>query len=166
MPIDSLIFQEQFARFDRRVFYNSKPHQHFVSFREGFPDEIESYKTTLRIIARDRLAFDTWAAKEIGSGKILECVINAIEIHKGQNVPRNNLVAWQARYRPGDVTHRALLDALTDRSTRRQVERWCFEFFRNHAEPGEAFRSFVDLVGRRYDLVAYLFFLSVCPRTS
>jgi hypothetical protein len=159
MPLDPLIFRRQFVRFERRVLHNSEPNEPFVSFREGFPDDVESYKIRLRTIARDRLGFDRWLPADVGSGKILELVINAIEIRKGQSAPRNNLVAWQARYGPEDVAHRALLNARTDRSSKREFETWFFEFFRRHLKPNDAFESFIDIAGRRYDLVAYLFFL-------
>jgi hypothetical protein len=106
----------------------------------------------------------------VGTGRILDKVVDAIEISDRPDVPRNNLVAWQARYGPQSQSHRALLAARGDR--RRGLERWCVDFFRQQSVDGDAFEAFVDMAGPRYDLVAYLFYLKdadrfmpIAPRT-
>jgi hypothetical protein len=157
MALDTLIFQHQFDLFDRQIFRETG--RRFVSFQEGLPYEWESYKEALRTIARDRLGFGRWRSNDIGSGIILNHVIDAIEVAKRQDVPRNNLVAWQPRHGPQNQPHRELLKARGDRPGRERIERWCFQFFRGDLQSQTAFEQFVALAGGRYDLVAYLFFL-------
>jgi hypothetical protein len=158
--LDQSLFKQQFACFDARVVFHSDGNEHFSSFREGFPDQLESYKVLVRNIARDRLGFNEWRSSDIGTGKILRRVIDAIEIKNGPDIPRNNLVAWQVRYGPERQPHRALLGAVGgSRSTKTAIERWFFDFFRHKSVPNGAFAAFRNLVGRDYDLVAYIFFL-------
>jgi hypothetical protein len=158
--LDRALFKQQFANFDARVAYHSEGNEHFASFRDGFPDQLESYKGQLRTVARDRLGFDQWRPSDIGSGRILRRVIDAIEIKGGPDNPRNNLVAWQVRYGPERQPHRVLLDAVGGgRSTKTAIERWFFNFFCHKSVPDGAFDTFVDLVGGKYDLIAYIFFL-------
>src|SRR5258705_7155342 len=126
MPLDFVTFQQQFIRFEARILHNSGTP--FVSFHEGLPAKWESYKVPLRAIARDRLGFGQWRSTDVGTGRILERIIEAIEISDRPDVPRNNLVAWQARYGPQSQSHRALLAARGDRSARRGLERWCVDF--------------------------------------
>ena len=52
----------------------------------------ESYKPKIYCDGRDALAFEKWKKSAIGSGKIAQAVVKAIEM------PKNNLVRWQARY--------------------------------------------------------------------
>jgi hypothetical protein len=163
--LDRSLFNEQFARFDARVVFNSDGNEHFSSFHEGFPDQLESYKVLVRNIARDRLSFNQWRSSDIGSGRILRRVIDAIEIKKGPDTLGNNLVAWPASHGPSRQPHRVLLDAVDGkRSTKAAIERWFFDFFRHKSVPDGAFEAFVDLVGRNYDLVAYIFYLKDANR--
>src|SRR5262245_17957904 len=105
MPLDFVPFQQQFIRFEARIHHNSgRP---FVSFHQGLPAKWDTYKVPLRAIARDRLGFDQWRSTDVGTGRILEKIIEAIEISDRPDVPRNNLVAWKARYGPQSQSHRA-----------------------------------------------------------
>jgi hypothetical protein len=162
MPLDLVTFQQQFIRFEVRILHNSDTA--FVSFHEGLPATWESYKVPLRTIARDRLGFGQWCSTDVGTGRILERVIEAIEISDRPDVPRNNLVAWQARYGPQSQSHRALLAVRGDRSARRRLEQWCVDFFQGRSPDADAFEAFVGMAGQRYDLVAYLFFLKDSDR--
>lgn len=164
MDLSAITFHRQFLRFSEQVQRHSG--QPFVSFHEGLPWEWERYKQDVRDEARHLLRSSTWRRADVGRGRILQRVINAIEIK------RNNLVDWPNRYGHRRRSHRALLDAKADASARRTFERWFLGFFKGGLEEGDAFEGFRKLAGNRYDLVAYMFFLKdwtrfmpIAPRT-
>ena len=170
MSLNPLIFQQRFEHFSTEIFRASGVE--FVSFNEGLPAEWEGYKVPLRAIARDRLGFTRWQVSDVGKGTILANVVSAIEIADGPDVERNNLVAWKPRWGPKQQSHRVLLEGQSDRAACRRFERWCFDFFRGQSSDAEAFDAFIAMAGKRYDLVAYLFYLKnseyfmpIAPRT-
>jgi hypothetical protein len=91
MSLDLHQFAAQLERFRTLVAYNSGGRP-FVSFQEGLPAAWESYKPRVRDQALRALDLPSWSEARIGSGKILEACIEAIELHE------NNLVFWQNRY--------------------------------------------------------------------
>lgn len=120
LKLSALTFQAQFERFKTALLGNSG--EAFRSFREGLPLEWEGYKEHVRTRARGLLKFSQWKEKEIGTGRILDRVIAAIEINEGTN-RRNNLVAWLPRFGPKSVSHWVLKEARRDRAKRSQLER-------------------------------------------
>ena len=105
------------------------------------------------------MSVDKWKQADVGKGRILDKVIGAIEIQKTAPNLRNNLVAWQNRFGHKNRSHRAILDANADNALGRTFEQWFFDFFKDSSTDEEAFESFRKLVGNRYDLIAYMFFL-------
>lgn len=156
MILSRLTFERQLSRFATLVRDNSG--NDFRSFAHGLPAEWEDYKGAVRGEALRLLDTPKWREASIGSGVILKRVVKAIEID-GPGGLRNNLVAWQNRYGHKGRSHRALLDATTDVATRRELEAWLYEFFRDLLPAPDAFESLRKLAGDRYDLIAYLFFL-------
>ncbi len=157
MQISPLMFNQQFSRFDKIIRLSSE--RGFISFREGWPAKEEGYKEDLRKEALYRLNTPSWKRSEIGKGWILERVISAIEINEPRRHIKNNLVDWPNQYGPKRRSHRALLDAKSDRAAKRDVEKWFFDFFKTSKSDEKAFETFRGLAGNRYDIVAYLFFL-------
>lgn len=158
MSLSALTFQAQFSRFEKQVRQNSGGDS-FTSFLDGLPAEWEDYKQDVRVEALRRLNLPAWKKAEVGKGRILKRVIEAIEIYDPKRDLRNNLVAWQNRYGHKAKSHRALLDARADAGARRDFEQWAFDFFHDRSAQDQAFERFRQLAGDRYDLVAYLFFL-------
>ncbi len=158
MSLSALTFQAQFSRFEKQVRQNSGGDS-FTSFLDGLPAEWEDYKQDVRVEALRRLNVPAWKKAEVGKGRILKRVIEAIEIYDPKRDLRNNLVAWQNRYGHKAKSHRALLDARADAGARRDFEQWAFDFFNDRSAHGQAFERFRQLAGDRYDLAAYLFFL-------
>lgn len=158
MRLSALTFHRQFSRFDEKVRLNSDG-QPFTSFQEGLPADWEEYKEEVRSEALRRLSFGKWKPADVGKGQILDKVIEAIEIQEPGPYLRNNLVDWQNRFGHKKRSHRAILDARADRSVGRSFEQWFFDFFKGGSTDGEAFEGFRKLVGNRYDLIAYMFFL-------
>ncbi len=134
----------------------------FTSFREGLPRQWEAYKTIVRHNAITRLEATAWNAEQIGTGEILSRVIHAIEI-KDKEAP-NNLVRWVNKWGHANRSHRALLDAVGAPTRTEGLERALFSLYATNADHGEVFESLKEISGRRYDLLAYLFFLRDADR--
>ncbi|MGH7553981.1 MAG: HNH endonuclease [Longimicrobiales bacterium] len=151
MEIPRLAFEREFSRLTGLV--NQADGQPFTSFREGLPSEWEGYKEIVRKDARRRLALNEWRPSDVGTGRILTRVLEAIEFSG------NNLVHWPARRGPKGQSHRALLDARSDTASCRNFEQWFIDLFKRRSGEQAAFEHFRELAGDRYDLIAYLFFL-------
>ena len=163
--LSALTFQAQFERFKKALLGSSG--EEFHSFREGLPLEWEGYKEHVRTRARALLKFSQWKEKDIGTGLILDRVIDAIEINEGVTL-RNNLVAWQPRYGPKSVAQWVLKEARQDKAKRSQLERAFYDLFRTdksekQIRTDKSEKQIFELLGSlgvsHYDLMAYLFFL-------
>jgi len=125
----------------------------FDSFSaNAYTEKQEGYKQEIYRKGRERLAYDKWNKSMVGNGDVLDAVISAIEIDG------NNLVQWDARYGPENREHRRLIEVKLDPELLHEVE-MCL--FRIYTEPvsGDRFEELANLVGKRYPLLAYLFFL-------
>lgn len=150
--LDQRTFHAQYERLIRAI--EEETGEPFISFREGLAYEHEGYKLPLWRRARGYLDVGGWSASYVGSGKIIKRVVRAIEIDEPGL--RNNLVGWDARHGPDSAVHRVLRDA--SGSERRDLEGLLFRLYRDD-QPGPCFDAIADIVGRRYELLAYLFFL-------
>ena len=150
--LDRNRFNEEFEWF-RRLIPGRDEGRAFTNFDEGVVERWEGYKPRARGRARDILAFSAWTEGEIGSGTILQRMIEAVEIKE------NNLVTWQERRGPGSSDHGVLLDARRDANLRLELERRLFELFKGVADEGATFGLLRDALGAKYPLLAYLFFL-------
>jgi hypothetical protein len=157
MQLTPLVFDRQFSRFDKQI--RSESGRVFTSFKEGLPADWEGYKEKLRDEALHQLDMRSWRRSELGEGRILARVLDAIQINVPSRRIRNNLVDWPNRYGHKHRSHRALLDARANKSKRYEFEKWFFAFFKSSTSEEKAFEEFRGLAGNRYDLVAYLFFL-------
>ncbi len=159
MHISSRVFQHQFNRFKEAVRTNSTVGG-FKSFDEGLAAEWEEYKQDVRNEAIRRLQWDSWTPSDVGTGVILDRVVQAIEIKKTAVHPRNNLVEWEAKSRSkNSVTHLPLVAAQSKKQAPQEIEQCLLDLFQSRVPDAEAFERFTTLVNRRYELVAYLFFL-------
>jgi hypothetical protein len=154
--LSPLTFLRQFTRLDTRVRHQSG--HPITSFQNGLPAEQEDYKGDVREEARRLLAIRNWKRADVGKGRILQALISAIEIND------NNLVRWPNRYGHKKRPHRTLLDAQSNRAACRNFEQWSLDFYQSRISDREAFESFHQLAGGRYDLIAYLFFLKDSTR--
>lgn len=156
-------FASALANFKRLIAANQKGAP-FVAFDEGVAAAHESYKPRLRAYALELLAADGWDTASIGSGKILEKAIAAVEIQDDRVNLTNNLVFWQNRYGHANRDHRALLDARHDRGQRRDIEQALYDMFRGDASEGAVFDRLSALIGAKYPLAAYFWFLKDSDR--
>ena len=150
-------FSEQFQRFKSLVpVYDDG--RAFTDFDKGVVHRWEGYKTRLRDEALDILVPEIWTEVEIGSGAILERTIKAIEIKD------NKLVGSQPHWGPSRSGHRVLLEARRDAELRVELERRLFDLFAGVADEGTTFDRLKDIIGARYPLLGYLFFLKDMDR--
>ena len=156
LTLSAATFDEQFRLFAAAIEVNSG--EPFVSFQQGLADDWEGYKEGIYRLGRARLAWVKWKRADIGSGRILDAVIRAIEIHESAEM-RNNLVNWQAKYGPDSRSHNGLLKARTDQAKRKECEELLYKLYRSKGNLGEIFEALTGIIGRRYDVLAYLFFL-------
>jgi hypothetical protein len=154
--LNAVRFNEQFATFTVAA-AAAQDGEAFVGFDRGVAERWEGYKERLYHEGRKRLDRNTWRESDIGKGAILQRVLLAIEI----NEPglRNNLVQWQGKWGQASRSHVGLLAAVEDSAKRRDTESLLFALYRGGRDLGEVFAGLVTMVGRRYDLLAYLYFL-------
>jgi len=129
----------------------------FESFTRGKIYDWESYKDFVFGEAGRRLNWSKWDSEEVGTGAILERVIHAIEINDDAE-RRNNLLKWQ-QY----GAHKVLTEARNDRRCF-QVESLLFNFYTGELEAEDVFEPLVELLGKKYPLLAYIFFIKDSSR--
>ena len=150
-PIDPYLFECQRKAFKK--FVEEKSGSPFVSFAsDRYIEEHEKYKSEIYHAGRDALALDKWKKSAIGSGKIAQAVVKAIEI------PKNNLVRWQARYGETARPHQPLYEAGKQQDNLLRIEGCLFALYREQQEKS-SFDELGDIFGKTYPLIAYLFFL-------
>ena len=156
--IDSYLFDQQFERF-KRFIEKQEPQMPFQSLQHHKIREMESYKEKIYEIGRDRLDFLEWQRSEIGSGKIAEKVISAIEIERKEMVPTwNNLVEWTGRYRPISQSHHREWLQADNPDEVRETEEAVYQLYREE-NPQAAFGRLQASGASQYDILGYLFFL-------
>ncbi|MDB5407735.1 MAG: hypothetical protein JWL84_2647 [Rhodospirillales bacterium] len=160
--INSQAFGAAFNRFQGLI--AAKSGQPFRDFHEGLAAVWESYKPRLRDYALGLLRTGEWSEGHIGSGAILNRVIEAIEIQDSSSNLINNLVFWQNRFGHANRDHRVLLEAATNPKLRREVEGFLFGLYRGGADEAVTFDRLSALTGGKYPLLAYLFFLKDMDR--
>lgn len=148
--IDPVLFQLQFAAFKK--FVEEKTGVIFTSFASHPHVEKEGYKYEIHRAAREALAFQTWKKSDIGSGKIIAATIKSIEFQK------NNLVPWQAKYGDEARPHHPLYTAQNEQSQKQKIETCLFQLYHEQRDE-ESFSELVNIFGKEYPLIAYLFFL-------
>lgn len=149
--IDPYLFERQFTAFSK--FVEEKTAVVFTSFASHpYTEEQEGYKYEIHRTAREALAFQAWKKSDIGNGEILAAVIEAIEI------PNSNLVPWQGRFGKEARPHQPLYIAQSDQGKTQEIEACLFKLYHDPQE-GKYFAELVDIFGKTYPLIAYLFFL-------
>ncbi len=143
----------------------------FIAFDDGYARDQEWYKTELRPHALELLRLDDWSEASIGSGTICDHLIAAIEKSDQLIADTNNLLNWQGRqYGPESRDHLKIIQAREDDALCAPVEEALFQLFKN-TQIDTAFADFIEVVGRKYALVAFLcwlrddqLFMPISPR--
>lgn len=155
-------FDAAYSRFQSLMM--AKSGHAFTGFHEGLAAVWESYKPRLREHALGILRTEEWSEADIGSGTILNRVIQAIEIQDNRITLSNNLVFWQNRFGHANRDHHVLLEATSNPKLRRELEALMFSVFHGGADEGVIFDRLSELTGAKYPLLAYLFFLKDMDR--
>lgn len=148
--IDPFLFEKYFQRFAQLVF--EKSNQRLISFSSNsYTETEEGYKYGLYSRARSVLQMAKWRKGHIGTGRILSQVIQAIELDD------NNLFKWQGRWGPESKPHKKLY-AVRDTISRRELEDSFYTLYLRNDDHA-VFDRLVELLGKKYNVVAYFFFL-------
>jgi hypothetical protein len=152
-------FAVAFTSFQRGVEEHASSPGPFVDFQSGLAADWEGYKEWLYYEGRRLLDVRSWKEEWIGTGKILDGTIRAIEIHHDKNY-RNNTVEWDGRHGgESSKSHRRMIEAKKAVRQRTAAERALFAMYAASGDPATCFASLTEQFGNRYDLIAYLFFL-------
>ncbi len=149
--IDPYLFEKQFEAF--QIFVEEQSNVAFKSFAYNpYTNEKEGYKGEIYRAARKKLDFQTWKETDIGRGEIIASTIQSIEIQS------NNLVPWQSRYGDEKRPHQPLYEARQAAEKAKTIESCLFKFYHN-AEDENSFNELIQIFGKKYALIAYLFFI-------
>ena len=149
--IDPYLFEKQFEAFQK--FVEEQSNVPFVSFAYNpYTTEQEGYKSEIYKAARDKLAFQAWKESDIGTGDIIASTIESIEIQD------NNLVQWQSRYGDKKRPHHPLYEANKSSEKVKEIEQCLFTLYRK-TDVESSFDELIGIFGKKYALIAYLFFI-------
>lgn len=126
------IFKKNFELFRQKLRLYNKGEE-FISFHKGTPRRWEYYKRFVPGEAQERLNIKSWKNEDIGSGKIIKDLINAIEIDSLKNSIyktelKNNLLQWDLRRGENKRDHKSLYDALGDSKKSGNMRLYCLIF--------------------------------------
>lgn len=154
MKISPTRFRLAFDRFQN--IHEAKSGKPLISFEDpqSFTKDWEGYKTGIPERAKAAMQPRRWKKASIGSGAILESVVQAIEL------PGNNLLQWQGRQGPNSRVHRALLEESNDTESRKSLESLFHDLYARGKAEKATFEGLVAHCGRRYELLGYLFFIA------
>jgi hypothetical protein len=147
-------FRQAFDRIQRIHLEKSGAPLDSFENREPFTQEWEGYKTAIPGRAMAVMQPRRWSKKSIGSGTILESVIQAIELQG------NNLLQWEAKNGPKSRVHRPLLDAREKVEACTTLETLFYNLYALNQADQTTFEAITAQCGRRYELLAYLFFIA------
>lgn len=151
LTIDPYLFEKHFEAFQK--FVEKKSNVSFVSFADNpYTYEQEGYKSVIHREAREKLAFQAWKESDIGTGDIIASAIESIEIQD------NNLVQWQSRYGDDKRPHHPLYEAKKSPEKLKEIEYCLFSLY-HKANVENSFDEMIGIFGKKYALIAYLFFI-------
>jgi hypothetical protein len=150
--ISQIKFEEVFDQFPSFVRHESRG-QPFTGFRDGFLYERESYKGELREDSLAVLKTSDWVVDWIGQGKILNRIVQTFDLDN------NNLVGTRRKFGPGSVPHHKMNQALNDGNNLEAIEKVLFDLFKSNKEEGNLFSELVELIGKQYSVIAFIFYL-------
>lgn len=123
------------------------------SFNDGYIDKYEGYKKAIPSGAKKTLNSENWKQNWVGTGKILTCVLGAVEYDTKND--RNNIVDWRKR--------RVFFEWFQDKPEYlRHVESLFLQLYTGDTKDEEKiFDELCDqnALGAIYDLISYLFFI-------
>lgn len=164
MNIDLFLFERYFAKF--KNFVEEQSGEQFFSFFENtYTNYHEAYKERfLFSLAHQKLKSHSWEKVHVGKGIIAQNVIDAIEINEVITVDetltpvKNNLFTWQAKYGPQNTPHFPLKKAVESKEDLALIEGILYSLFKENID-ANVFDDLIEVFGKQYGLLSYLFFL-------
>lgn len=145
-------FGEVFDNFHDFIFDESKGEK-FTGFSNGYLHKREYYKQEVKDESLSILGTDEWDSDLVGKGEILKRIIQTFELES------NNLVGTRRKYGPDSVPHRKMIKAVEDGTNLVSIEQTIFNIFRSEKEPEALFTQMVNLIGKQYSVIAFIFYL-------
>jgi hypothetical protein len=144
--IDKYCFDKNFELF--KNFIESKDNNKFIGFdASGYFYSEEGYKENLYIESRKILQYWKWNENSVGSGKIIEKIIRAV------NVNNNNLVDWRIR------DPKKLENFFKDVQIVNKFEQYFFDFYHNRISNEDFINKISDEFGKQYSFIVFWFFI-------
>jgi len=147
IEISENVFNQVYAEFKARV--ESDANVPLVNFNtHPFIEDNENYKYGVLEDAKNKLLTRDWKEAEIGKGRIIKFVRDAIysSIKTNNSKFQNNLLDWRKK------------DDFKNLKPSFENEKTLFDFFKSKIKDEDAFNRFSEL-GFSYQLIAYLFFI-------
>ena len=141
--IDEFLFDRHAQAFVD--FVESKNNESFSSFEKNtYIEGQEGYNERVYREGQAHLGFNKWNESQIGSGDIAYSVISALKARD------NNFIQWQEKSK--------ICEDFQAPDRFQLLERVLFDLYRSNNDQ-QAFKNLVTTVGKKYSLIAYLFFL-------
>lgn len=140
----------------------------FISFKDNsFIDSQENYKKRIWEKSKE-IKKQIHKINDFGNGNLLKSIIQMIEIEN------SNLVEWHGKHGPQSKEHIGLLNLIKAPKSEIKIfeeNTWNF-YFSDISSDEEYFNYFTEKIGKKYSLVAYLFYvkdrsnyLPIAPKT-
>lgn len=146
-------FNRLFNYFEIR--YKEEFDEDFKGFDTGTMLEWEDFKPLIAPIAKELLAIEKWNSNDIGSGKILNHIISALRAKDPSGI-ENKLVYWMDK-----DNFESLIEKNNSLKT---FEQLAYELFNKLTLPEESFEGLTKILGKKYSIIAYLFFIQDSKR--
>ena len=151
-PISLIRFDETYNHF-LEFLKEESGDKEFIGFNEVDMYKSEAYKNEIREKSLALLNTEEWNSKMIGSGEIAKLVVSTLEL------TGNNLVDTKNKYGPDSLAHRKILDAIVDGTNLVEIEQVFFDLYKTKIDEQDIISRLIDLIGKKYSLMAFLFFL-------
>ena len=135
-----------------KKFISEKNPDRSVSFNDGWLYQQEGYKKKIPRGAQDTLETNKWSEKWIGTGEIIAHVILALKYQPPE--AGGKLVDWR-RWRYLDSIR------IEEPEKTKRIESLIYRLYSEENTDAELFEQLAhtDAIGKKYDLISYLFFL-------
>ena len=143
--------EQKFEEF--KIFIKEMSGLEFTSFDNKYIDEQENYKKQIYSNAVDILNVTAWEENDIGSGIIINKLLEAI------NQKDNNLLVHDDRRVYNARQDKSLFEVKKNPDLLKKYEKVFFDFYRNKVSDEESFKKIIEISGKLYPFLGYLFFL-------
>ncbi|MBD3250722.1 MAG: hypothetical protein GF381_04110, partial [Candidatus Pacebacteria bacterium] len=120
--------------------------------------EKEGYKRQINGMALSYLDYSNWKPEDIGSGKIAHKLIKAIELPNDRDID-NNLVYTSRHSHSEAGSPIRKIKEVVDQNQSTKLELVLYNLFHQKQTDKKSFQQLIDIIGKRYSVISYIFFL-------